>query len=125
WRKKQQLWEYSAPKRQQRIQSSPAVTDELVVIGSRDKHLHAIDRKTGTLRWQFATRSGIDGSPVITGDRVFFGSGDKNLYCLALSSGEELWRHNAGQGFTGSPAVAGGRLVIGTDSSNGRILCFG
>ncbi|MCA9087420.1 MAG: PQQ-binding-like beta-propeller repeat protein [Planctomycetaceae bacterium] len=125
WKEKQSVWEYSVPKREQRIQSSPAVTEDLVVVGSRDKHLHAIDRKTGAGRWQFKTRAAIDSSPVVVGNRVFFGGGDKNLYALSLASGEELWRYNAGQGFTGSPAVVGGKLVVGTDSANGRVLCFG
>ena len=92
--------------------------DELVVIGSRDKHLHAIDRKTGTLRWQFATRSGIDGSPVITGDRVFFGSGDKNLYCLNRETGELVWSFATRGRIDSSPVVVGDRIFFGSSDRN-------
>lgn len=125
WKKRKTVWQYSVPNRQQRIQSSPAVTEKYVVIGSRDKHVHCLDRETGKPVWTFPTRAQVDGSPVVVGDRVCIGSGDKNLYVLSLADGKELWKHNAGQSFTGSPAIAEGKLVIGTDSSNGKILCFG
>lgn len=125
WQNKEVAWEYSVPKRQQQIHSSPAVTEDLIVIGSRDKHLHCLNRATGEPRWTYGTRAKIDTSPVVIGDRVLFGSADKNLYLLRLEDGELVWKHNAGQSFTGSPAVAEGCIVVGTDSTNGRILCFG
>ncbi|MBX3441270.1 MAG: PQQ-binding-like beta-propeller repeat protein [Planctomyces sp.] len=125
WRKHEPVWTYSVPNRQQQIHSSPAVTEELVVIGSRDRHLHAIDRKTGEGRWTFQTRAKIDGSPVIAGDRVYFGSSDRILYGVSLADGQQVWRHAAGQSVTGSPAIAEGKLVIGTETSSGRVLCFG
>lgn len=125
WKEKKVIWEYSVPDRDYQINSSPAVNDEFVLIGSQDKHLHCINRQTGQQVWEFRTRGKIDSSPVIVGDRVVFGSADKNLYMLRIADGKEVWRYNAGQGVTGSPAIAEGKMVIGTDSSNGRILCFG
>lgn len=125
WRKKTLEWKYSDERRQFEIHSSPAVTDELVIIGSRDKRLHAIDRQTGKERWTFATRGGIDSSPVVAGDRVYFGSRDKNVYGVTLEDGEEVWKYNAAQPIVASPAIAEGCLVIGTDAADGRILCFG
>ncbi|MCA9042984.1 MAG: PQQ-binding-like beta-propeller repeat protein [Planctomycetaceae bacterium] len=124
-KEKKVVWEYSVPDRDYQMHSSPAVTEELVIIGSQDKYLHCIDRKTGKQRWEFRTRGRIDGSPVVVGERVFFGSADKNVYGVTLADGKEVWRHNAGQAFTGSPAVADAKLVIGTDTTNGRLLCFG
>lgn len=125
WKESKSNWEFSVPKRQQQIQSSPAVTDDLLIIGSRDKHVHCLDRKTGELKWSFATRGRVDGSPVIAGDRIYFGSADKNVYGLNISDGKEVWKYPARQSISGSAAIAGGYLVIGTDPSNGKILCFG
>ncbi len=119
------VWTYSNPNRDQQIDSSPAVTDELVVIGHGDKHLHAIDRKTGQGKWTVPTRAQIASSPVIAGDKVIFGSNDKQLYLVRLSDGEVLWKHNAGQPIRGSAAVSGDRFVIGTDNTGGKVLCFG
>ncbi len=125
WKARQTVWSYADPARQFEIRSSPAVIDELVIIGSRDKHLHAINRLTGDEVWKFATRAGIDSSPVVCGDRVYFGSRDKNVYGLTIADGQEVWKHNVRQSITASPAIGEGHLVIGTDESDGRILCFG
>ncbi len=125
WRKKEAVWTYADPQRQQQINSCPAVTDELVFIGSGDKRLHCIDRATGDGRWTFETRAKIDGSPVVVGGRVFFGSGDGNLYGVRSADGSEVWKYNAGKPFSGSPAVGEGCLVIGTERTDGKILCFG
>lgn len=125
WKNKKRLWTYSVPGREQQIHSSPAVIGNTVVIGSRDKHLHAIDRMTGKGLWTFPTRAKIDGSPVIAGDRVFFGSADKFLYGVSLKDGKQVWKQPVGQSVAGSAAVAANRLVIGSETSSGRILCFG
>lgn len=125
WKTQKRLWTYSVPNREQQIHSSPAISGNTLVIGSRDKHLHAIDRTTGKGLWRFPTRAKIDGSPVIAGDRVYFGSADKFLYGVSLKDGQQVWKQSAGQSVAGSAAVASGKLVIGTETSSGRILCFG
>lgn len=125
WETPKVHWEFSIPNREQQIHSSPAVTEELVIIGSRDKHVHAIDRKTGELKWSFATRAGVDCSPVVAGDRVYFGSKDRNLYAVSLATGQEVWKYNARNAIAGSPAIAEGCLVIGCSNTNGKIFCFG
>lgn len=124
WQAEKRLWTYSDPKRQQEIHSSPAVTDQLVVIGSRDKRLHAIDRETGDEVWTFETRGPIDSSPVVVGERIFFGSADRNLYGVDFA-GKEIWKYNAGRRVSASPAVGEDHLIIGCEGPGGKILCFG
>jgi outer membrane protein assembly factor BamB len=41
-------WRYTHPARQFPYYSSPAVTDRLVLVGGRDKMMHALDRQRGT-----------------------------------------------------------------------------
>lgn len=125
WQKGELAWTYSNPDRDQQIDSSPAVTNDLIVIGHGDKQLHAIDRKTGQGKWTVPTRAKIDCSPVIAGDKVIVGSNDKQLYLVRLSDGELLWKHNAGSSIRGSAAVSGDKFVIGSDNSGGKIMCFG
>src|SRR2546430_208105 len=55
WRKAAILWQYAAPRRQQPFYASAAVTEKLVIVGSRDKRVHAIDRMTGKEVWTYAT----------------------------------------------------------------------
>ncbi len=107
------------------MHSSPAVTDDRVVIGGRDKLLYCFGRENGDEVWTFATRAGNDNSPVIAGERVYFGSGDKNVYAVDLATGKATWTFNSGSSFgESSPAIAEKHLVICNDSP-GRILCFG
>jgi outer membrane protein assembly factor BamB len=101
------------------------VTDRLVVVGGRDKLVHAIDRATGTKKWTFPTRAKIDSSPVIVGDRVFIGSNDGNLYELGLNDGQERWKFNAGKPISAAPSVGEGVIVVGCESRDGKVFCFG
>ena len=123
WKKSQIQWRYEHPVRRFAFYSSPAVTENMVLVGGRDKMVHGLDRKTGKLRWTFPTKGQVDSSPVIVGDRVFIGSRDGNLYELDLETGQELWRFQTGGPITASPAVAEDRLVIGNEQ--GKVFCFG
>src|SRR5436190_1537917 len=50
--KKDVQWSY-APKRAQPFYNSAAVTEKYVVAGNRDRSVHALDRKKGSVVWTF------------------------------------------------------------------------
>ena len=114
--------DFHAPKRKQPFYASAAVDNDLVVIGSRDNKVWAIDRKTGKRRWDYLTDHKVDGSAVIVGDRVFVGSFDKRFYVLD-KKGQKVADFELDGAIMGSPAVAGGCVVIGTEK--GTVYCFG
>ena len=95
WQRPKVVWKYEPPQRGATFRSSAAVTPEILVVGSQDKLVHALNPKTGQAKWTFPTRGRVDGSPVIVGNRVFVGSADGRLYVLELQSGKELWRFEA------------------------------
>jgi outer membrane protein assembly factor BamB len=99
------------------------VTDGLLVIGGRDKRLHAIDPATGKSLWRFRGKGAFDAAPVICGDKVVAGSEDGRLYLLRAKDGSELWRHEMGKPILSSPAVSRGVVVVGCD--DGEVYCFG
>ena len=103
--------------------SSAALTGDRVIIGSRDKRLHCIDRASGKQVWVFQTRGEVESSPVVCGDAVVVGSGDGRLYCVALADGKERWAYEIGAPVTASPAAADGRIVVGAE--DGHVYCFG
>lgn len=103
--------------------SSPALAADRIVIGSRDRRVHAIARATGKPLWTFQTQGRVDGSPVIAGDKVVIGSADGRLYLLRLSDGKKRWSQDLGAAIAASPAVAGGRVYIGAE--DGRVYAFG
>jgi eukaryotic-like serine/threonine-protein kinase len=125
WKTQDVAWRYLSGESEFPFHSSAAVTEKSVVVGGRDKLVHAIDRATGKRAWTFATRAKIDSSPVVVGDRVFIGSNDGNLYELSLTDGTERWKFNAGKPISAGPAVGEGVLVIGSESRDGKVYCFG
>lgn len=123
WKKPTVQWQYEHPEKKFPFYSSPAVTTAAVLIGGRDKMLHALDRESGAALWTFATEGKVDSSPVVVGNRVFVGSVDGVLYEVDLATGKERWRFTTGGSLTASPAVSAGKLVIG--SEDGVLYCFG
>jgi len=92
--------------------SSPAVNEKLVLIGSRDKHLHALDRVSGKVAWKFSTGGRVEGSPIVFSDGVVFGSSDGRLYAASLDAGTELWRLDLGESLVASPAFGHRQIVV-------------
>ncbi len=117
------VWHYSNPGREFPFYSSAAVIDGRVILGGRDKVVHALDGKSGRAVWTFTTKARIDSSPAIAGGRVYIGSNDGHLYVLDAATGQKQWDFDAGAPITGSPAIAAGRVVVGTQ--DGRLYCFG
>jgi eukaryotic-like serine/threonine-protein kinase len=102
--------------------SSPAVNDDVVVIGGGDMRVHCVYNITGKARWAYTTLGEVDSSPAIAGDKVIVGSDDGRLYLLSLTDGKLLWSYETGRSITSSPAVADGMVVVGCD--DGMVYCF-
>ena len=91
----------------------PAVDEARVYVGSRDKHLHAVNRATGMPVWKFKTGGRVECPPLVFDDAVVFGSNDGRLYAVNKSDGSEIWRLDLGEGLPNAPAFADGRIVVG------------
>jgi len=121
--KRQVAWAYEHEIRKFPFYASAAADDEIVVIGGRDKIVHALDPATGERKWEWNSGARLDSSPVIVGDRVFLGSKRGPLLALHKATGEPVWEFDTGSAIMASPAVASERLVIG--SLDGILYCFG
>jgi len=119
------LWAFEAARRQQPFYSSPAVAAGLVVAGSRDNKVYAIDFKSGTEKWSFAAKGQVDASPVVVGERVYVGclSDDGTFYVLDLKTGKMIQEIELDSPVTGSVAVGPDCILVGTD--RGTLYCFG
>lgn len=101
--------------------SSPNVSGGTVYIGSGDQHVYALDARTGTLKWAFATGDVVHAAPALANNTVYIGSWDRNLYALDAATGKEKWRYTTGNdttiynqiGLASSPAVANGMVFVG------------
>jgi outer membrane protein assembly factor BamB len=93
--------------------TSPGVDETQVYVGSRDKHLHAVERLSGKAVWKFKTGGRVESSPLVFDDAVVFGSSDGRIYAVNKQDGRELWRLDLGENLAVAPAFAAGRIVIG------------
>jgi outer membrane protein assembly factor BamB len=65
-----------------RVESSPALADGRVFIGSNDGKFYVLDYKTGAKVWEFNAGAPLSASPAIAAGRVVIGSEDGRLYCF-------------------------------------------
>jgi hypothetical protein len=100
------------------VDSSPAVANGVVYVGSWNFNLYAIDAVTGTEKWRFATGAWVHSSPAVANGVVYVGSHDKNLYAIDAATGMEKWRFTTGGDVDSSPAVANGVVYFGSEDMN-------
>jgi outer membrane protein assembly factor BamB len=107
--------------------SSPSVAGNLVVVGTEDRALVALDRATGALAWRVSLDGFAAGSPAIVGDRLFVAtSSDRShgrndpgatgkVVAIDLPTHEIAWQEDLPGPSTRSIAVQGSILVVPTD----------
>jgi outer membrane protein assembly factor BamB len=75
WNKRQQLGGMSAP----------ALSGEVLYVGSDNGCLSALERATGRELWRYFLGVPIKSSPIISGNTLFVGAWDGNLYAFSAS----------------------------------------
>ena len=106
------------------LESSPAVANGVVFVGSFDGKLYAFNANgcgQATCRplWTAATGDSIESTPTVAGGKVFIGSDDGKLYAFRASGcGQSrcrpVWTGTLGSPvFQSSPAVRNGVVYIG------------
>jgi outer membrane protein assembly factor BamB len=101
------------------LESSPAVSDGKVFIGSEDGKMYCFDASTGAEIWTFLTSQPFVCSPAVSEGKVYIGSGNKHVYCLDASTGGLLWDFPTGWIIAqSSPAVYHGKVYIGSHDYN-------
>ena len=96
------------------VDSSPAVADGKVYVGSWDGNVYALNASTGAYLWNYTTGGVVDSSPAVVGGKVFVGSDDQYVYALNASTGVLVWSYLAGGAVVSSPAVAYGMVFVGS-----------
>ena len=59
WKKGEILWRFMPMKNRQGFASAPAATDKLIIAGSKDKRVYALDRQNGQQVWSFLDRKSV------------------------------------------------------------------
>lgn len=85
--------------------SSPAVVNNVVFIGSTEKVFYALSLKSKKILWQFKTSGAVESSPAYFMDKIYFGTNDGILYCLDAKNGKVLWQFNIKSEIISSPLI--------------------
>ena len=65
-----------------RVDSSPAIAGNRVVIGGGDGKLYVLDLGSGKLVWEFESGAGFSASPAIGNGRIIIGDVDGRVYAF-------------------------------------------
>jgi outer membrane protein assembly factor BamB len=65
-----------------RVESSPAIADGRVFVGSNDGRFYVLNVNTGAKIWDFNAGAPLSASPAIAKGRIVIGSQDGRLYCF-------------------------------------------
>jgi len=76
--------------------TAPVVADGLVVFGSGDHNVYALDAKTGAVKWTGTTGYVFTAAPAIAEGTVVIGDQGGNIDGFDLKSGKSLWSDAAG-----------------------------
>ncbi|WLE97139.1 MAG: PQQ-binding-like beta-propeller repeat protein [Candidatus Electrothrix communis] len=115
----ERLWVYQTDGR---VESSPAIADGKVYVGSQDGNLYCLDKYTGDLVWKEKKDNGIiQSSPAVSDGKVYYLSSSGIMYCLNTDDGSLIWQIDFGRGSWdwSSPAIHNENVFIG--SSRGPI----
>ncbi len=74
------MWSYATDNQ---VESSPALADGVVYVGSDDGNTYALNASTGAKLWSYTTGSNKESSPAVANGVVYTGS----LYAFSLGTG--------------------------------------
>ncbi len=99
------------------IYGSPAVTEDLVLVGGYNGVVYAFNLNTGALRWVYPRKEHLQ--PIVGGAMValgnaYFASADGGVYALDAETGDMKWVFETGDKLWSTPAIGGDTLFIGS-----------
>jgi outer membrane protein assembly factor BamB len=101
------------------IESSAAIVQGAVYVGSMDGSLYAIDLATGKLRWRYTTTGPIqESSPCVQNGLAYIGDLNGILHAVDTTTGKVRWTFKAKAEIKSSPNCSGKRVYFGSYDQN-------
>ena len=104
------LWSYKTGRM---VQSSPAISNGYLFVGSRDSQLFCLNASNGKAIWKFPFHMEVWSSPTVYNGGVYVGADDGRLYCLNITTGIPIWGPQIGRVVRSSPAIVDDRVYVG------------
>lgn len=112
------VWRFKAKRS---VLSSPVAHEGMVVFGSNDWQVYALEITHGWRVWEYRTSKPVISTAAIGDGKVFIGSVDGHMYAIDVSSGKERWRFKTEHQITSSPAYSQGVVYFG--GIDGKVYC--
>ena len=103
------------------IASQVVVQGGTVYLETTDGRLHALDLKTGALRWKVQIGAEANGSPALVDGLIVLGAED-GTHAFRETDGSPVWTAAGTGPVRGAPAVAGGTVFVASDSGTATAL---
>ncbi len=100
------------------VATNPFFHKNLVIFGSQDKNVYAVDIETGEKTWRFGAKEPVAYLGCLHDGRLYFCSYDGNVYCLDADSGEPIWQLGIGSPMAFGPSMFNNVLYIGARNGN-------
>jgi len=111
----QPVWSYQL---EGGLESSAAISENTVYIGSLDGKFVALNLETGKENWNYQAGDEIKSSPAVDHGTVFFGDEKGTLHALDAESGQKKFTFQADAAITASPAIYEDRILVGSYDQN-------
>ena len=98
------------------IETTPLVVGHVVYVACLDKHLYAIDLKTGQQVWKKKLGS-FKASPGYDGGRVYVGDLEGKVYAVDAAKGDLVWTFETQGEIHAAPNFVAGDVLIGSHDS--------
>jgi glucose dehydrogenase len=85
-------------------------------VSSRDKHLYALDARTGREAWRVAAGDIMTATPALYRDLVIFAAYDGRVQAVSARDGKPRWSYDAKVAVPGDLVVAENRVLVGSRS---------
>lgn len=116
-----ELWKAEVPK--DTFASPPLAADGLVVAGTTNGAIVALDQATGREKWTHKIEGTVQGSPnrvALPGGRkgvIAVSQADGTIHAVDLETGKPAWKTEPIERCDGSPGIGDGRIVMGSCAS--------
>ncbi|HWU75824.1 MAG TPA: outer membrane protein assembly factor BamB [Rhodanobacter sp.] len=106
----------------------PAVSGDLLAVGTLDGHVYGVNAKDGSPRWEAELDTEVLTSPLIVDDQVMVRGGDGRIYALDAATGKRRWVYDQGSvpllsvRGNGPMLAANGVLFFGSD--DGKLIAL-
>ena len=91
------VWEFRPPGRGGKIDSSPVICGDKVVVGCDDGRLYMLRLDNGEQVWSYQIGEVITGSPAVAAGRVVIGAEDGLIYVFGPADAAQATEQTDGQ----------------------------